>query len=566
MYISIYSEVLQFKNFDLENIKTPVNVKILQQLLEESKYDQHETKFLVDGFTKGFDIGYKGPEDVKITSPNLKFREVGDPVMLWNKVMKEVKEARYAGPFEKIPFEHYIQSPTGLVPKDGGKDTRLIFHLSYPRGKGISVNANTPSEDCTVKYPDFNEAIQLCLREGKLCHIAKSDMKSAFRNLGIRKQDWKFLIMKAVSPIDGKTYYFVDKCLPFGASISCSHFQRFSNAIRHIVEWRTHKKLVNYLDDFLFAALRKFLCNQQVSIFLEVCALVSFPVSLEKTFWASMSMSFLGLLIDTVNQCVCIPLDKLDKAVNLIDSILSKKSGKVTLNQLQKVCGFLNFLGRCVIPGRAFTRRLYVYTANDKLKPHHHIRVNSEMRADLCMWLTFLQHPSVFCRPFLDFSSILVADEIDMFSDASGKIGMGALCGSEWMYQNWDAQFTAKYKPSIEYLELYGVTAAVLIWIHQFKNKRIILFCDNQSVVDMLNHTTTSCRNCMVLIRIIVLKGLVDNVRIFARHVSGVKNVFADSLSRNQIQYFHDLCQKANKSMALEPTPVPEAIWPVQKI
>ena len=149
--------------------------------------------------------------------------------------MKEVKENRYAGPFEEIPFDHYIQSPIGLVPKDGGKDTRLIFHLSYPRGKGTSVNANTPSEDCSVKYPDFNEAIQICLREGKLCHIAKSDMKSAFRNLGIRKQDWKFLIMKAVSPIDGKTYYFVDKCLPFGASISCSHFQRFSNAIRHIL-------------------------------------------------------------------------------------------------------------------------------------------------------------------------------------------------------------------------------------------------------------------------------------------------------------------------------------------
>ena len=277
-------------------------------------------------------------------------------------------------------------------------------------------------------------------------------------------------------------------------------------------------------------------------------------------------MTFLGLLIDTLNQCVCIPVDKLEKAVNLIDSILTKKSGKVTLSQLQKVCGFLNFLGRCVIPGRAFTRRLYAYTANDKLKPYHHIRVNGEMRADLHMWLTFLRHPSVFCRPFLDFSHILVADEIDMFSDASGKIGMGALCGSEWMFQIWNPSFIAKYKPSIEYLELFGVTAAVLTWIHQFKNKRIILFCDNQSVVDMINHTTTSCKNCMVLVRMIVLKGLTENVRIFARHVSGVKNVFADSLSRNKIQYFHSLCSTAGKTMAKEPTPIPEAIWPLEKI
>ena len=47
--------------------------------------------------------------------------------------MKEVKLKRFAGPFESSPFEDFIQSPVGLVPKDNGKDTRLIFHLSYPR-------------------------------------------------------------------------------------------------------------------------------------------------------------------------------------------------------------------------------------------------------------------------------------------------------------------------------------------------------------------------------------------------------------------------------------------------
>ena len=273
--------------------------------------------------------------------------------------------------------------------------------------------------------------------------------------------------------------------------------------------------MVNYLDDYLFAALLKLLCNNQVREFLKVCDEISFPVSLEKTFWASTKLEFLGLLIDTINHCVCIPVNKVEKAVKLIESILEKKSRKVTLNQLQKVCGFLNFLGRCVIPGRAFTRRLYAYTANDKLKPHHHIRVNGEIRDDLAMWLTFLQHPTVFCRPFLDFSSVLVADQIDMFSDTSGAIGMGAICGASWMYAFWPKEFIKRYKPSIEYLELYAVTAAVICWIHKFKNKRIILFCDNRSVVDMINLTTTSCKNCMVLIRMIVLKGLVENVKSF---------------------------------------------------
>ena len=80
--------------------------------------------------------------------------------------MKEVELGRYAGPFEKPPFEHYVQSPIGLVPKDKGLKTRLIFHLSYPK-QGESVNSGIPKEKCRVKYPDFEEAVRLCIREGR---------------------------------------------------------------------------------------------------------------------------------------------------------------------------------------------------------------------------------------------------------------------------------------------------------------------------------------------------------------------------------------------------------------
>ena len=100
---------------------------------------------------------------------------------------------------------------------------------------------------------------------------------------------------------------------------------------------------MNYLDDFFFAAMMKLICNNQVKQFLEVCDMISFPVSLEKTFWGTTRLEFLGLLIDTVLQCVCIPVDKIVRAVNLIETVLSNKSKKVTLHQLQKICGFLNF-------------------------------------------------------------------------------------------------------------------------------------------------------------------------------------------------------------------------------
>lgn len=177
-------KILYYENFDLENVVTPVNVPKLAELLQESQYDPQKSKFLIDSFTNWFSLGYQGNMNIQQQAPNLKFR-IGDEIELWNKVMKEVKGKRYAGPYEQIPFKNYIQSLIGLVPKDGHTKTHLIFHLSYPRNTGRSINENTPKELCKVHYSDLDQAIKCCIQEGKSCKIGKSDMTLAFRHLGI---------------------------------------------------------------------------------------------------------------------------------------------------------------------------------------------------------------------------------------------------------------------------------------------------------------------------------------------------------------------------------------------
>ena len=342
-YLPIHlTEVMEYFNHDLRNIVTLVKVKTYARLLEEAGYDKEKSDFLVQGFTKGFSLCYEGPSKVRQKSPNLKFT-VGSPTELWNKIMVEVEAKRYAGPFKKVPYKYYIQSPVGLVPKDKGKKTRLIFHLSYPR-TGSSVNSCIPEELCSVKYPDFMDAVDMCMQVGEECYCAKSDMSMAFRNIPLDKKSWCYLILKASHPITGKVFYFVDKCLPFGASISCAIFQEFSNSIAYLVTFRTNKPVVNYLDDFFFAAVCKALCDGQVQVFLDICQRICFPVSLEKTFWGTQLLTFLGLLIDTVSRRIGIPFDKLEKAIELLDNVLNKRSKKITLNQLQKLTGFLNFL------------------------------------------------------------------------------------------------------------------------------------------------------------------------------------------------------------------------------
>ena len=101
--------------------------------------------------------------------------------------------------------------------------------------------------------------------------------------------------MKAVDPKDKKIKFFVEKCLPFGASISCSYYQRFSNALKHILKWRINREatgtlvrreVTNYLDDFLFLAFSKLVCDGMIHEFLQLCTDLNVPVALEKTKWS----------------------------------------------------------------------------------------------------------------------------------------------------------------------------------------------------------------------------------------------------------------------------------------
>ena len=133
---------------------------------------------------------------------------------------------------------------------------------------------------------------------------------------------------------------------------------------------------------------------------------------------------------------------KVTKAIDLIHVFLYKPSEKITVHMIQKLCGFLNYLCRCIVPGRAFTRRLYAFTSvkGKVLLPHHHVRVTMEMRADLTTWLTFLQNPKVYSRPFMDYDSILNTTQLDWYTDASGNydnLGFRGYFGPRWFYHRW---------------------------------------------------------------------------------------------------------------------------------
>ena len=239
--------------------------------------------------------------------------------------MKEAKLGRYAVPFDKSPFKNYIQSPIGLVPKAGNK-TRLIFHLSFAFGEDRPlVNECIPDEFCSVKYKDLSYTVKMSLRlmwkRGvDQVFYAKTDLTSAFRILPIRRDQQCWLLLKAHHPITGEICFFIEKNLPFGASLSCRLFQEFSSSLKYIFESITNTRwqVCCYLDDYLLVEETEEKCNRLVDLFINFCAQINCPLSPEKTERATSQIIFLGILLDGKHQVLGIPVDKKEKALHMI--------------------------------------------------------------------------------------------------------------------------------------------------------------------------------------------------------------------------------------------------------
>lgn len=177
------------------------------------------------------------------------------------------------------------------------------------------------------------------------------------------------------------------------------------------------------------------------------------------------------------------------------------KAKKVTVKQMQELTGSMNFLCRAYPAGKAFNRRLYTLGAGKGLKQHHHVSVNRETRLDCFTWVQFLFNECSLRRPFSDFLPLNPTD-VGFFTDASKNhaLGMGGVFGKHWFFTQWEKNYIRNCNLSINYLELLAVATGIYLWAHEMKGKHVLIHCDNKPVVDMINASSSTCKNCMLLI------------------------------------------------------------------
>ena len=65
----------------------------------------------------------------------------------------------------------------------------------------------------------------------------------------------------------------------------------------------------NYLNDFLYVAVSRQVCNHYMQVFLDICSDIGCPVALDKTEEANDCMVFLGIMLNGKTMTLSIPED-----------------------------------------------------------------------------------------------------------------------------------------------------------------------------------------------------------------------------------------------------------------
>lgn len=503
-------------------------------------YDRVLSAYLINGFTYGFKLGCTS--DPPPCTPQNHKSTLEHPDIIKNYIQTGLSKGRIAGPFSYKPFDNFVVSPLGLVPKGNTGKFRVIHDLSFP--KNHSVNSNIPKENSAVQYDSIDEVVSLVRTFGRGCLMAKTDIEDAFRIIPIHPSDYHLLGFIW----EGQFYY--DKCLPMGASSSCQIFESFSKALQWVMVNVFHASGMSHiLDDFFFVGPPNSIsCSNDLASFLFLCKSIGVPIKMEKTKAPTTNLVIYGIEVDSVNMECRLPVDKIQKIQDKLH--LFKKCKKVTLKDMQSIIGLLNFACSVVVPGRTFLRRLINLTCG-LTSPKFYIRLNKESRADLETWAMFIDHyngKSVF----LD-SAWLSSDHLSLYTDASGSLGFAAVLGSQWFVSKWPLELN-DYQICIK--ELFPIVLALEVWSVHFKNKKVLFLSDNMAVVEVINKKSSRDKSLMKLLRRLVLVSLQCNIHFRAKHIPGKLNVTADRLSRFKFQEAF----RVTPYLQQQPTKIPESL------
>jgi hypothetical protein len=258
--------------------------------------DQKFVSEIVGGIETGVPILYDGPI-LNQSYPNwnscVKLREEVKTSMLY-----DIARNWKVGPFSRQPFKDFVSSPMGVFTKLSDNNflkVRVIHDLSWPP-EG-SVNYYIPSDPCTVHYVSVDTAVAMVKEFGVNCQMAKLDLRDAYKQIAVRREDWPLLGSSWVNDY-GDTEFYFDMVLPFGCRSSAAQFDKYATALEYMMKMDGVTSMCHYLDDMLTCGRGDSAeCLDNLNCMMSTCKECSVDVNPRKTVMPTTCIEFLGLIM-----------------------------------------------------------------------------------------------------------------------------------------------------------------------------------------------------------------------------------------------------------------------------
>ena len=236
---------------------------------------------------------------------------------------------------------------------------------------------------CSLRYASVDEAVQIITCLGRGAQLVKIDLLDAYRMVPVHPGDQHLL------GITWRGATYIDRCLPFGLRSAPKIFSAVSDALAWVFRCLGVYSQIHYLDDFLFFGRPgSGEASSTLSVVMGACDHLGVPIANHTTEGPATSLTFLGILIDTIQFELRLPHDKLIHLQAQSAEWVGKKAR--TRKELESFIGHLSHAASVVKQGRTFLHELFRLLKVAR-SPHHYVRLPLGARADILWWSYFLR-------------------------------------------------------------------------------------------------------------------------------------------------------------------------------
>ena len=437
----------------------------------------------------------------------------------------ELEKLGLSGPYKSSPFDKLMLSPI-MTSHKKPNGRRTVFDASF----GLySLNKNTPEKayhetEYEFHFPSIDTFADLIAKLGPGCLLFKRDLSRYFLQLKIDPYEY-----------DKLGFVWREKVFFFTSFVwGCRHAgyvgQWLTSAVSYIhTKFGLEKtgepfNILNYADDFAGAEADNSRAHFSFESLGKLLSDIGLNESKSKACPPSTSMTYLGVLFDTIDMCMHVDKDKIVE----LKIELAKWSRKTVAKkqELQSILGKLLWVSKTVRFSRVFVSRI-ISEVRKLPSQSSKTTLSRDIRKDFIWWDKYIEvFSGVELIPPITVSQSVLGDAYPQGGGSWNPIR------NEY-FSNGFPQYMCSADTPIHIKEFVIVLLSVRMWGRYWSGQRIIIYCDNDAVCDTCTNQKPKDLPLQQLLREFLYWVCKYNFCPILEKISSKDNHIADFISRN---------------------------------